>query len=148
MAKKNLFYGAVISYGTVTNYYHPPTSSSFGGFVFQLMIDDKGHPNNDFKLIAYAVTLDGGLLNGGRPIDMKLHFTIPDEPCNRKEIKFANMKLDVYGLGLLYPSGVTSDLTVKPTGCYGDTGYVVLTAETIDTELLKIARVINPSPPA
>lgn len=151
MTKKNFFSGVKMSYDVVSTYYpvnqkHP----NFDHFVFQPMIDDGTGTDDNFTLAAYAVGKDGTVLNNQNMLktsELSSNFT-----GTKPNIQFANMHLDLTGLGILYPSGVTSDLQVYPPGGYykqngNETAYVSYVAETGTGTNLAITTAINPSPP-
>ena len=138
--KKNTFYGAGMLQATVSNYY---PSADFVCFIFQQMIVDGSKSDDDYNLIAYAV------YKTGPPVPVPLLSTNAVLDAKQK-VQFANMKLDANTLGtVLYPSGVTSDLTITPYVFYKSTGYVVYNATTPSKiHPLTNTYTLNPSPPA
>lgn len=147
MSKKNQFYGAGISFGTVSRYF--PSNPDFYCFIFQPMMDDTTKENNDLTLIAYAVKQNGEVLNGGTPIDL-MPLSKPREPyeVKGKKVYFANLKLCLDDLKQLYPPGSNSNLDIYPSEFFKTTGYLIYTAETYDSQNTLITKKVNPSPPA
>jgi hypothetical protein len=147
MSKKNQFYGAGMSFGTVSKYF--PNDPDFYCFIFQPMMGDTTKENNDFTLIAYAVKQGGEVLNGGNPIDLT-PLNKPREPkeVKAKKVYFANLKLCLNDLKDLYPPGSNSNLDLYPSEFLKDTGYLVYTAETYSSQNTLITKKVNPSPPA
>jgi hypothetical protein len=147
---KNQFCGAAISYDTVKKYY--PINSKypeFYCFIFQPMIDDTTKENNDYTLIAYAVKQNGGVLDDGSPIPL-IPLTKPRDgvEVKGKKVYFANLKLCLDDLKQLYPLGSISNLDIYPSEFFKNTGYLVYTAETYDSQNTLITKKVNPSPPA
>lgn len=148
MAKRNTFYGAVVTYATISTYYQNTNFPDFDHFTFQQQLDDGTKADDDFTLTVFAVDKYGVVLNGGNPL--------PITPANsggyeaKKNVQFANLKLELAGLATLYPAGVTSDLDVYPYAFYKATGYVIYMAETFSAfnPNVPINVPINPSPPA
>ena len=140
---KNQFYGAIMSQATVSAYY--PNNTDFDHFVFQQAADALTDTDNGYSLVAYAV------IYSGPPVLLD-----PLTPSNGipvaagKKVQYANMRLDSVGLNVLYPTGVTSDLAINPTGFYKHTKYIVYmgtASYTQDHELVVTSNPINPSPP-
>ena len=145
MPKINTFRGVTMSSGTVGAYY--PNNLDFACFIFQQMIDDGTKIDDDYTLTVFAVDIYSKVMNGGDPLTLG---PLPDHSITaKKQVNFANMKLDLNDLKILYPTGVISDMKVYPTKYYKKTGYVVYTAETESgVTLATIKRPLNPSPPA
>jgi len=132
-----------MSQNAISAYY--PNNGDFDHFVFQQSTDALSDTENGYTLVAYAV------IYSGPPV-----LLAPLSPSNGsmaagKKVQFANMRLDSAGLDVLYPKGVTSDLTINPTGFYKHTKYIAYEGTASYTqghELIVTNQPINPSPPA
>ncbi len=62
MAKKNTFYGALVTYATISTYYQNPNFPDFDHFTFQQQLDDATKPDDDFTLTVFAVDKYGVVL--------------------------------------------------------------------------------------
>lgn len=147
MARKNQFYGIVISGNVISEYY--PNNFNFSHFVFQQKIQDGEEKNQDYLLNVYAIGINGMVMNYGAMLNVQ-------DPQNGSYpagtlIEFANAKLNLNMLMQLYPPGsIISDLSVQPSEYYEKTGYIVYTAKTIPiaVDASPIVVKLNPSPPA
>lgn len=133
-----------MSESAISAYY--PDNDDFDHFVFQPSADALNDTDNGYSLVAYAVIFSGP------PVLLS-----PLTPSNGttvaagKKVQFANMRLDSAGLDVLYPKGVTSDLTINPTGFYKHTKYIAYQGTAsykLDHSLITTSHPINPSPPA
>lgn len=141
---RNTFNGAIMSYTNVSPYY--PNNPEFDHFVLQQMLANPSDPDNTYTLCAYAVfTAASGLQPVLIPLQADLNGKDYKAP---KGVQFANMKLEPAGLAVLYPSGVTTNITLTPEGPYEGTEYVVYIASTFDGGDTGGTVTINPSPPA
>ncbi|MCW3110338.1 MAG: hypothetical protein JWQ09_4844 [Segetibacter sp.] len=152
MPKENNFYSAIMSFQSVINQYYPePGNSDFHHFVLQQMIADGSKHNDDFILIAYAISANGAVLNGEAPYQLSVDSNTPPFAASKQKVQFANMKLDVEDLDELYPeNSEDNDLIISPTGYYNETGYIVYTVKQNSGGLTTSAGsvTLNPSPPA
>ena len=140
--KKNIFFGAVISYDVIKEYYRD--NHSFDRFVFQQMMDDGDRTNDHYQLVVYAIDKDKCVLNDEKPL------AITKKSKNRyvrsKNVFFANIELHRKQLDYLYakPSS-TSELRLYPKA-YDGTDYVSYVAETSNSAAITVS--LDPSPPA
>jgi len=158
MDKYNFFSGIRMPSTLVSQYYPPQKNSPnalFDHFVFQPMLDDGSKSDDNFTLAVYAVDVNLKVLNNGEQLKptTELNDNIQGTKPN---IQFANMKLFLPALGIIYPNGVNLDLKVYPPGGYywqngKETAYVLYIANAGDgdgngTEGNPTVPV-NPSPP-
>ncbi len=140
--KKNIFYGAVISYNVIKQFYWD--DKSFDHFVFQQMMDDGNMENDHYKLVFYAIDKDGCILNNYKPLAIKK--INKRKHTLTKNVFFANIVLHRKHLDILYAKPTSnSELKLYPTR-YNDTDYVSYIAETINSPVVAVT--LDPSPPA
>jgi len=145
MAKTNTFSGVKLKYRTVEHY---KKNKEFDHFVFQQALSADGPADgNNFTLVAYARTKYLNVLNGGKPVECEEVKSV-DFAGTKPDVQFGNMKLNTVLLDILYPPGITSDLTVYATGYWDNGPYVRYTASTIGRNDAPIRVRIDPSPPA
>jgi hypothetical protein len=137
---RNTFDGAIMSHTDVSTYY--PSNTNFDHFVFQQVLEDTNGPDNTYTLCAYAVLI------AGPPVFIPLSPNLNGKGYKApKGVQFANMKLAPPDLAILYPSGVTADITITPLGAYEATDYVQYSASTPGGNNVVNSVKINPSPP-
>jgi hypothetical protein len=142
---KNTFNGAIMSYADVSTYY--PTNSNFDHFVFQQMLPDSSDPDNSFALCAYAVFASA---SGLPPVLISLQPNLNGKGYKGpKGAQFANMKLDLGELAILYPpGGGAGNIIIEPVGPYLGTDYVTYSASTMGSINGGTNTVtLDPSPP-
>ena len=140
--KKNIFYGAVISYDVIKQFYRD--DETFDRFVFQQMMDDGDRVNDHYKLVFYAIAKDNCILNDNKPLPIK-KINKRKHPLG-KNVFFANIELHRKELEILYPNLTSnSELRLYPKS-YEDTDYVSYVAETINSPVIAVT--LDPSPPA
>jgi len=140
--KKNIFYGAVISYDVIKKYYRD--DESFHSFVFQQWMDDGDKENDHYKLIVYAIANDGCILNHDEPLPIKK--LNERKHVLTRSVHFANIVLYRKELDCLYRNPEsTAELKLFPES-YDGTTYVSYSAETINSPRVSVK--LDPCPPA
>ena len=140
--KKNIFYGAVISYDVIKEHYRD--NPAFDRFVFQQMMADGDRANDHYRLVVYAIDKEGCILNEAKPLQIS---KISKSRYERsKNVFFANIVLHRKDLEKLYAKPTSnSDLRLFPKA-FEETDYVSYIAETHNSRAITVS--LDPSPPA
>jgi hypothetical protein len=154
MSRNNKFLSASLSIANVELFYTPGKSGNFIGFVLQQMMANGDESGGDqYGLTAFAIFNNSTLPDSPiqiKPVPLPSPKTDPPPPLKPKTaVYFANIKLGLSDLQLLYPGNIVdSDITLSPV-FYDSAGYVGYVASTPDSRSMVVPTItLNPSPPA